>query len=624
MEKTHSDPAATQGWKWYRSLRGKLTLAFLSIVALFSLAMMASDASFQGLRENLDSVHETTLPRVLALQEVGVRVPGLLRTASTVQGVETLEGLEQAQANLDDAKAQLMKAIEGLGSEDLAWLVQQIDDDLSRILEAKRAAIRAGESSRESTTAFASAAADLTDQLERDRIRVQATGGDASSIRDLRAQILSTVTELRVVPELGSKGLERVERSYEIERRACVAMLVLLEPELRAARARALGSLFVSGGDPASLFARQQEFLTASARVDEAVAAGARSADVLQARAAKFADESARETARSRQAALREARRARRIQVALFIAALLLSGLILWLYVGGRIARRMEQLSDDLTRLSTGELDVEVRGGGDTEVARLASAAEVFRKNARELEQTMGTLEMRNATLNEFAYVASHDLKSPMRGIANLADWIRDDCGDDLPPLSREHLSLISERIEKMESLLEELLRYSRLGNDKKIAETLHLGTLIQDVLELLDLPPKVRVTLEGEDRTILSIAAPLQLCLRNLIQNAVRHGNQVDPHIQIRITDAETDGRSPMLSIVVEDNGPGIPVEHRREAFRIFRKLHHGEEGTGMGLALTKRAAELMGGQVTIEDAEPHGARLRILWPATVLQASD
>lgn len=354
--------------------------------------------------------------------------------------------------------------------------------------------------------------------------------------------------------------------------------------------------------------------LESAARVRDAVAEGARTADLLQALASDSAEESTLAIRRSRRGALSLASRARWIEVGLFLSALILSGLILWLYVRGRVARRMEQLSDDLQRLSQGDLEVEVRGGGDHELANIASAAEVFRKNARELKQTLRVLEMRNATLNEFAYVASHDLKSPMRAIANLASWIREDCEDTLPDGSREHLALITERIEKMESLLEDLLRYSRLGNDEKIAEILELEPLIRDVVEMLGLPQTVQFALEGADRAIVAIAAPLQLCLRNLIQNAVHHSDQADPHITVRVESAED--ASPFVRIIVEDDGPGIPESQRAEAFRIFRKLHHGGTGTGMGLALAKRAVELMGGTIEIEGAEPRGARVILLWP--------
>ncbi|MEM8709646.1 MAG: HAMP domain-containing sensor histidine kinase [Planctomycetota bacterium] len=607
------EPAAAP-WKWYTSLRGKLTVAFLSIVVLFSLAMLASDAGFQRLRASLDEIHEETLPNVLALQEVGLRVPEFLRTADSVQDVSDANALEKLEADLEEATIGLMGAIQRSGSAGLEGLLRELDEDVGRVLEAKRQEIDASSNAQIAVIRFASAASDLAEQLEGDLIQVRATGGNANSIRDLRAQVLAIVTELRGIPDLPEESLQRVERRYEVARRECIPMLSSLEGERRRDRAAAFLQLFPSGVDPSSLFARRRDSIEAEARVGSAVEAGARTAELLKVQASNSAEESTQAITQSRRGALSEASRARLIEVSLFVMALVLSGLILWLYVRGRIARRMEQLSDDLQRLSEGDLDVEVRGGGDDEMAKLASAAEVFRKNARELEQTLHVLEMRNATLNEFAYVASHDLKSPMRAIANLASWIREDCEDALPDGSREHLGLITERIEKMESLLEDLLRYSRLGNDERITEVIELGSLIRDVVDILALPETVRFELKGGDRTIFTIAAPLQLCLRNLIQNAVHHSDQAEPHVTVQVEGAEDVASS--IRIIVEDDGPGIPEAQRPEAFRIFRKLHHGGTGTGMGLALTKRAVELMGGTISIEDGTPRGARFVLVWP--------
>jgi signal transduction histidine kinase len=607
-------PAAARSWPWHKSLRGKLTVAFLSIVALFSMAKLASNASFARLRGSLDSIHDTTLPRVLALQEVEMRVPELVGKANTVQAVSTPARLRQISESLGAESSMLMDAIEGLDAGNLPELVKRIDDDLALVLQAKQQALDAARESTAASASFASAAADLAENLEGDLIQVLARGASGDAIRDLRAQILTAVTELSSLPGQGVDDLDRIERRYEIVRRACVPKLATLDASVRSTRAEAFRKAFLPIDDPVSPFVRQRSSLEAKERVLLAMEAGSRSGEALKAQAAQFADEAAAEIDRSRASALSEAQRARWIEIGFFTAALIVSALILLLYVRGRIALRMEQLSDDLARLSTGDLDVEVRGGGDMEVAKLAAAAEVFRKNAKELDQTLKVLENRNATLNEFAYVASHDLKSPMRGIAQLADWIHEDCSEELSEDGRDHLMMIRKRIERMESLLEDLLRYARLGNDEKIMEELHLQTQIQGVLELMSLPPSVSVAITGADRSIRTIAAPLQLCLRNLIQNAVRYSDQERPAIRIEIADLPHQDSA--IRISVEDNGPGIPADQREEAFRIFRKLQHGGDGTGMGLALTKRSAELMGGEVRIESADPRGARIVIDWP--------
>src|SRR5690606_4290305 len=97
--------------------------------------------------------------------------------------------------------------------------------------------------------------------------------------------------------------------------------------------------------------------------------------------------------------------------------------------------------------------------------------------------------------LDQFAYVASHDLKAPLRGIANLAQWIQDDLGDDIDESTREHLQLLKGRVHRMEALIDGILTYSRAGRAFAQPETIEIATLVAEVVELLD-PPET-VTLE-------------------------------------------------------------------------------------------------------------------------------
>ena len=158
------------------------------------------------------------------------------------------------------------------------------------------------------------------------------------------------------------------------------------------------------------------------------------------------------------------------------------------------------------------------------------------RKQAQEdLLQLNATLEQRveertldlqrsNQELDEFAYVASHDLRAPLRAIDNLAQWIAEDTGESLPPASQEHLAKLRHRIERMEKLLVDLLEYSRAGRQRHALESVDTGTLVRSIVEMLNLPPGFVDTLPGAMPVVVTERVALETVLRNLIGNAFKH----------------------------------------------------------------------------------------------------
>jgi PAS domain S-box-containing protein len=229
-----------------------------------------------------------------------------------------------------------------------------------------------------------------------------------------------------------------------------------------------------------------------------------------------------------------------------------------------------------------------------------------------------------NAELDQFAYVASHDLKAPIRAIDSLATWIEEDAADALPEASARHLGLLRQRAGRMERLLDSLLAYSRAGRSEAAPEPVDAGALVRDVVATVAPPEGFDVRLGGDFPVVETARAPLALVFRNLIGNAIKHHDRPDGRVTVsaEVVAGPLAG-GPLAgggwaAFTVEDDGPGIAPEYRARVFGMFQTLRPRDEveGSGMGLAVVKKTVEARGGAVTVGAAEGGGARFRFTWP--------
>ncbi|SEL27284.1 His Kinase A (phospho-acceptor) domain-containing protein [Colwellia chukchiensis] len=229
----------------------------------------------------------------------------------------------------------------------------------------------------------------------------------------------------------------------------------------------------------------------------------------------------------------------------------------------------------------------------------------------RELKINSQRLKKSNQDLEQFAYVASHDLKSPLNAIRKLVGWLNEDCEDILPDSSKEHLALLNNRSERMNNLLDDLLDYSRIGRKDHQANEFDLAEIAQAIFNLLDHP--ANFTLSVEKQTICLPQIPFEIILRNVLSNAIKHHDKASGHIKIRY---QMDPG--MHHISIEDDGPGIPSELFDKALEMFQTLQPRDkvEGSGMGLALSKKTVEHYGGSLTINSDGINGTTIVILWP--------
>jgi len=228
-------------------------------------------------------------------------------------------------------------------------------------------------------------------------------------------------------------------------------------------------------------------------------------------------------------------------------------------------------------------------------------------------ERLIKSLERSNAELDQFAYVASHDLKAPLRGIASLAQWLEEDLGDQVTADARKHLDLIRGRVHRMEALIEGILDYSRAGRVRSKPERVDVGRLLKDSIELLNPAEPARVEVAADMPTFHSERTPLQQVFLNLIGNALKYAGRPDVLVRVGFQDLG-DG----YAFSVADNGRGIAPEYHEKIWGIFQRLEARDkvEGTGIGLSVVKKAVESRGGKVWLESAEGQGSTFYFTWP--------
>lgn len=223
-------------------------------------------------------------------------------------------------------------------------------------------------------------------------------------------------------------------------------------------------------------------------------------------------------------------------------------------------------------------------------------------------------LQRNNADFEQFAYVASHDLKAPLRGISNLTQWLEEDLGPQLGGESRRQFGLLRGRVQRLETLLEGLLEFSRATRGRHAPEPVDVGALVQGLMaQLTAAGSPARLDLGPGLPTLTTERLPLQQVLMNLLSNAAKHARRDDLRVRVEVVDARG-----IPQFRVTDNGQGIAPQYHEKIWSPFQTLVARDkvEGAGMGLCVVKKIVESRGGRVGVESDAGAGATFHFTWP--------
>jgi PAS domain S-box-containing protein len=219
--------------------------------------------------------------------------------------------------------------------------------------------------------------------------------------------------------------------------------------------------------------------------------------------------------------------------------------------------------------------------------------------------QLLGELEQATEELKDFAYVASHDLKAPLRGISALAGWISTDYGDKLGDDGKEHIKLLLARVKRMYNLIDGVLEYSQVARKEKSVQV-DLNEVISEVIAEIEAPESIKIVIEHPLPVVICGRNSIQQVFYGLLSNAVNFIDKSDGKVVVSWTDEHTHWK-----FSVTDNGPGIEEKHFERIFRIFQTLSPRDsfESTGVGLTITKKIVEFHGGKVWVQSKPGEGS---------------
>jgi PAS domain S-box-containing protein len=231
-------------------------------------------------------------------------------------------------------------------------------------------------------------------------------------------------------------------------------------------------------------------------------------------------------------------------------------------------------------------------------------------------QKLIDELARSNTDLEQFAFVASHDLKSPLRAIDSLAGWLQEDLESALTDENRKHFNLLRQRTHRMERLLEDLLAYSRAGRGDADISKIDVAQLVSEIAEMLNFPEGFSLRVVSPMPVFATAVTPLRHVLTNLIANAVKHHDQKVGLVEVMVRELEG-----YYAFTVADDGPGIPPEFHERIFGMFQTMRPRDEveGSGIGLALVRRIVIRYGGIVTVSCGQDRGSLFTFTWPKTI-----
>lgn len=288
-------------------------------------------------------------------------------------------------------------------------------------------------------------------------------------------------------------------------------------------------------------------------------------------------------------------------------AVSIVAALAFGFFISKGIVKRIDRMVSFAEEIARGNF-IQIKHRNKDELTSLSNSLNTMSVT---LEKTISDLKQKNKDLDQFAYVVSHDLKAPLRGIDNIVKWIYEDHNASLTPELKEYLTLIEGRTKRLERLIDGLLEYARIGRTRLFYEKVNTLELVNEVIETL-VPKDYFVAIKSDMPTVYAQRLRLSQVFSNLVSNAVKYNNP-GGHIFIS---AKEQGH--FYEFSVTDDGPGIDSIHHDKIFEIFQTLKEKDafESTGVGLAIVKKIIEEQKGTIKVISEPGKGATFSFTWP--------
>lgn len=240
------------------------------------------------------------------------------------------------------------------------------------------------------------------------------------------------------------------------------------------------------------------------------------------------------------------------------------------------------------------------------EIAERKKAEDALEQLNEQLKEAVKKLTISNRELRELTYITAHDLKTPLRAIATLADWISTDYADKFDEQGKRHVKLLIGRAKRMSELIDAILQYSEIGRTPQKLVKVDLNVLLSEVIGEVAVPANIEITIENELPELECGSSRIAQVFGNLLGNAVKYMDKADG--KIRVACSEEDG---FWKFSVADNGPGIGERYFEKIFQIFQTLSPRDEsgGVGVGLTVAKKIVELHGGKIWVRSEPGRGS---------------
>ena len=280
-------------------------------------------------------------------------------------------------------------------------------------------------------------------------------------------------------------------------------------------------------------------------------------------------------------------------------------GRIRWLAVRGRI---ISNASDEPVQMA----------GVNFDITDIKQAREAEQLAQMQLAAKVAQLEQKNQELDQFAYAASHDLKAPLRAMRNYSDFLYEDLADSLSGEQKQYLEGLKNAAGQGQQLIDDLLGYSRIGGVPVKTERVDMHAMINEVKSYLNLSSDIDLNVQNNWPVFEADPMLLLQILKNLVANAVKFSTSALKRVDIGWRQPDKNG---CIELFVRDNGIGIEPQYQQQIFGIFQRLHTGREyeGTGIGLAVVKKAALELGGAVRVESTQGEGSTFFVELPAKI-----